>query len=69
MRPPVLQMTQALRNNGEPTQVTLLFTWLLLMKVHSAFINADSLQIHTNLITILITQKQSVLTSHERIEG
>ena len=53
----------------EPTQVTILFTRTLFMRVHSAFIRADFIPIHTNLIPVLITRKQSVVTSHERIGG
>ena len=64
--PPALQVPLALRNNREPTQVTMLFTWTLLVQVHSAFINAHLIPIYANLITILITQKQSV-ASHKRI--
>ena len=41
----------------------MLFTQILLMQVHSASINADLIQICTNLIAILITQKQSVIMS------
>ena len=49
--------------------MTVLFTQTLLMQVQSDFINADLSQICTNLITILIAQKQSVITSHERELG
>ena len=38
-----------------------------IMQVHLAFVNVDLIQIYVNLIIILITQKQSVITSHERI--
>ena len=39
------------------------------MQVYLTFINTDLIQIYTNLITILITQTQSVIMSHERIGG
>ena len=47
--PQVLQVTPALGNNREPTQVTMQFTRILLKQVHSAFINADLIQTYTNL--------------------
>ena len=34
--------------------------------IYSAFINVDSIQIRINLITIIITQKQSAITLHKR---
>ena len=51
--------TPAPRNNREPTQVTMLLTHI---------INADLFLILISLITIIITQKQSVI-SHKRIGG
>ena len=35
-------------------------------EVHSAFINANLVQVHNNLIIILILQKQSVIISHKK---
>ena len=66
VQPSFLQVTLAWRNNREPTQVTAIHLDSI-NAVHSAFINADLIEIYTNIITILIAQTKSVITLHERI--